>query len=168
MYDDLARSQRRGWLERLVVNAVIPSVLATFVMHAGSLSGRRENLNLSGAYLVPFLTPSPVDETWSAAFWCIRNAHFADDTPIILAWTEIGWPGPLEGRVPGCVVLEAALTPSGRVDRGSILVVSATSPLLVIPARRTLMKEQFLLLQNSREVTPNRVRVPFEFAVRVR
>jgi len=42
MYDDLARSQRPSLLEQFVVQCVIPSVLATFVMQCRALTGAEE------------------------------------------------------------------------------------------------------------------------------
>ena len=67
MYDDLAKSQQRGPLEVLVVNVLIPSILATAVLRSFSMYQSATHAQRPDAYTslaCPFvkdLLPEPED-----------------------------------------------------------------------------------------------------------
>lgn len=68
--------------------------------------------------------------------------------------------------VEGLVVLEAVVDSTGRVQPGSIAVVSATNPGFVEPARRALRATLFRPARVAGRAVAMLVRVPFAFAIR--
>lgn len=68
----------------------------------------------------------------------------------------------LEGRV----MLEARLDSTGRVQRASISVVSATHQAFVEPARQALLATLFRPARINGRAVPILVRVPFAFSIR--
>src|ERR1700745_4476662 len=116
MYDDLARTQRQSRLEWFVVNAVIPSVLATFALH-GELSHRAprfvdtiEVCDCDYGLLAPFETlGGPVPDVFPQ----LIRVPYAD-YPIVL----------LRAGIQGQVRVRALVSVQGRV--ASILVLGVT------------------------------------------
>jgi hypothetical protein len=155
-------------LEWIVVNAVIPSVVVTFLMHPGMVPTPHAPPSLPYFDVGYALFVDEPLEILSlphrdAGLECVGTANLDDDIPVILRWTRAGSPAHvLRAGVAGCVVLEAAIAPSGRVDPSSIIVVSASDRSLVGPARWTLMT-RFRMLPGSWHRLPARVRAPFEF-----
>lgn len=97
-----------------------------------------------------------------------------------VGWVEVGsesgpqiLTGPLprypellrEAGVEGRVVLEAVVDTTGRIRRDSILVVSATNPEFVGPARQALLATLFRPAFAAGRAVPTRIRIPFEFAI---
>ena len=117
MYDDLARSQRPSSLEWLVVNAVIPSVLVTFVLQM-SLATRA----------APTPPGSPLPDAFPTLIGMPRPAY-----PAIMRRLRVG----------GRVVLRALVNARGRVEPSSILAFQATDSHFIEPSRRALAAALF-------------------------
>ena len=71
-----------------------------------------------------------------------------------------------QAGVQGRVVLEAVVDTTGRVHAPSILVVSATHPGFVAPARHALLATLFRPAIVRGKPIQMRVRIPYEFAIR--
>lgn len=71
-----------------------------------------------------------------------------------------------QAGLEGQVVLEARVDTTGRVQRGSITVVSATHPGFVASARQALMATLFRPARVNGRAVPMLVRVPFAFSMR--
>ena len=71
-----------------------------------------------------------------------------------------------QAGVPGKVVLEVTVDTTGRVLAPSILVVSATNPGFVAPARAALLATLFRPAMVAGKAVRMRVRIPYEFAIR--
>ena len=260
MYDDLARTQQRTFLEQVVVHCVIPSLLATFVMQCRALNARDDGLHytvesictlswrgdmrglssvasvsvhvaLGAAVLFGTAktgrsnpTPSPnvvvvfpqtsrTDLEVGVGVPTIENPAMPDVPVIPLPSTLLqtgapshaafptyvpstvipggvqpaaGWggilgeerPEVLTGPLPaypdllrqagiqGQVVLEALVDTTGRVQAASILVVSATNPGFVEPARQALRATLFRPARVNGRAVSMLVRVPFAFSIR--
>lgn len=70
-----------------------------------------------------------------------------------------------EAGVEGHVVLEAIVDTTGRIQRDSILVVSATNPEFAASARRALSATLFRPAFVAGHAVRTRIRVPFEFMI---
>jgi len=71
-----------------------------------------------------------------------------------------------QAGVEGQVVLEARVDSTGRVQKGSVSVVSATHPGFVDPARQALMSTLFRPARVNGRAVAMLVRVPFGFSIR--
>lgn len=71
-----------------------------------------------------------------------------------------------QAGVQGKVVLEAIVDTTGRVLAPSILVVLATNPGFIAPARAALLATLFRPAMVASQPVPIRVRIPYEFAIR--
>jgi len=71
-----------------------------------------------------------------------------------------------QAGVQGRVVLEAIVDTTGRVNRDSILVVSATNPDFVVAARQALVATLFRPALVAGRAIRTRVRIPYEFPIR--
>jgi TonB family protein len=71
-----------------------------------------------------------------------------------------------QAGVEGRVVLEATVDTLGRVEPASVVVVSATHPAFVAPARQALLATLFRPAQWGGQAVRMRVRIPFDFALR--
>ena len=71
-----------------------------------------------------------------------------------------------QAGVQGRVVLEAVVDTTGRVQASSILVVGATNPGFVAPARHALLATLFRPAMVDGKPIPMRVRIPYEFTIR--
>jgi TonB family protein len=144
-------------LEWIVVNAVIPSVVVTFLMHPGMPATRHPPPPLP--YCGLLLPPLPIPSA-GAGRVCPGN----------LRVTPIGQAGPdaLTGPIPvhPDVVLEAAVDSTGRVLSDSIMVVSATNPCFVALAQQALRATRFRPARIGGRAVRMRVREPFEFTLR--
>ena len=132
MYDDLARAQRPSALEWLVVNALIPSVLLTFVVHSSLGSHARE--------------PSPDISTLVGYPEVCSQPPMAipDAFPVLVTMPEPAYPKTLRrAGAEDRVLLRALVTPDGRVDSASILTVQAIYPAFVAAARQALSRARF-------------------------
>ena len=124
MYDDLARTQNSPPLEWLVVHAVIPTVLVTFVLQA----------------------PHPVPTAWP-----LRTAW--EYNMLVIEEPRIGRPawmphavyptGLVPERIEGYVRLKALVDTRGLVMRSSISILHATDARFVEPARTALAAARF-------------------------
>jgi len=134
MYEDLARSQQRGPLEWLVVNMVIPSLLATFVLQArtgddvGQLRTQRASTCSYGFLPIIDHPLDPVPRSFPLLIRMPRPLY-----PVEMRRTGI------DGRV----VLKGLVNTRGRVYWSSILVLAATAPQFVLPAEKALSEAVF-------------------------
>jgi protein TonB len=71
-----------------------------------------------------------------------------------------------QAGVQGKVILEAVVDTTGRVLAPSILVVAATNPGFVAPARQALVATLFRPATVGGRPVRMRVRIPYEFAIR--
>ena len=71
-----------------------------------------------------------------------------------------------QAGVQGRVVLEAIVDTTGRVLAPSILVVSATHPAFVAPARQALLASLFRPALAGGKPVRMRVRIPYDFTIR--
>ena len=71
-----------------------------------------------------------------------------------------------QAGIEGQVVLEARVDTTGRVQRGSITVVSASHPGFVAPARAALLATLFRPARVNGHAVTTLVRVPFAFSIR--
>jgi protein TonB len=70
-----------------------------------------------------------------------------------------------QAGIEGRVVLEAVVDTTGRIGRDSILVVSATNPDFVAPARQALLATLFRPAFVAGHAVRTRIRIPFEFTI---
>lgn len=133
MYDDLARSQRRGVLEWLVVHALIPSVLATAVLQwpRAPASALRPQVNVTAGFLIPPQGSSPGDPV-------------PDAFPVLIHLPDPAYPKLLRGLgVEDRVLLRALVDAEGHVDATSIFAVHAIHPAFITSARQALSRALF-------------------------
>jgi TonB family protein len=71
-----------------------------------------------------------------------------------------------QARIQGRVLLEAVVDTMGRVEPASLIVVSATHPGFVAPARQTLIATLFRPGRVHGRAVRVRVRLPFDFTLR--
>lgn len=91
----------------------------------------------------------------------------AETGPEVLAGPLPAYPDLLrQAGVAGQVVLEARVDTTGRVLRGSVVVVSATHPGFVEPARQALWATLFRPARVNGRAVSMLVRVPFAFSIR--
>jgi TonB family protein len=92
---------------------------------------------------------------------------FAGTGPEVLAGPLPVYPDLLRrAGIEGEVVLEARVDTAGRVQSGSVVVVSATHPGFVEPARQALRATLFRPAQVNGRPIAMLVRVPFAFSIR--
>ena len=134
MYDDLARGQRRGLLELLVINALIPSVLITFGWHAVQMSRpalRSPRVDCYSGFLFPpdgFRPGGPIPDVF----------------PVLVRMPEPVYPKSLRrAGIEDRVILRALVNADGHVARSSILVVQATQQEFANAAREALSHARF-------------------------
>jgi len=92
---------------------------------------------------------------------------FGEAAPEVLSGPIPVYPELLrQAGVEGQVVLEARVDSTGRVQRASISVVSATHQAFVEPARQALLATLFRPARVNGRAVPTLVRVPFAFSIR--
>lgn len=124
MYDDLARSQRPSPLEWLVVRALIPSVLVSFVLSEGH-TGAATTTNRAREYFVICSLPA-MPSPWPT---------IPDVFPVLVRLPQ----KPIEDAgVAGRIVLRVLVGLHGRVSPESVLVLQTTDARLIQPARLAL------------------------------
>ena len=95
------------------------------------------------------------------------GVSFGDAMPEVLSGPIPAYPELLrQAGVEGQVVLEARVDSTGRVQRASISVVSATHQGFVEPARQALLATLFRPAYVNGKAVPILVRVPFAFSIR--
>jgi TonB family protein len=133
MYDDLARSQRRGVFERLVVNVLIPSALATVALQwpRAPVRALRPHVNATAGFLIPPEGLRPGDPV-------------PDAFPVLLHMPDPAYPR-LQRRLglQDRVLLRALVDLEGHVDPSSIFVVHAVHPAFIASARQALSRALF-------------------------
>jgi TonB family protein len=134
MYDHVVRAQRPSALEWLVVNALIPTVLVTFVLHAVHMTravALSPRVDCYSGFLFPpddFKPPGPIPDVF----------------PALIRMPEPDYPKRLRrARVEDRVVLRAVVDAQGHVDSSSILVIQGIYPQMVASARRALSRAVF-------------------------
>lgn len=97
----------------------------------------------------------------------VWEAPFVEEAPRILAGPLPAYPELLrQAGIRGHVVLEAVVDTSGRVEPGSLTVVSATNPGFVGPARQALAATLFRPGRVHGRAVRVRVRIPVDFTLR--
>jgi len=71
-----------------------------------------------------------------------------------------------QAGIQGKVLLEAVVDTTGRVPAQSIVVVTATNPAFIAPARQALLATLFRPAMVGGKPVRMRVRIPYEFAIR--
>lgn len=113
----------------------------------------------------PVSSPSPEVGGGDPGVWGI--AAVGQEGPEVLTGPIPAYPELLRhARIQGHVVLEAIVDSTGRVLPESILVISATNPGFVAPARQALVATLFRPARIGGRAVPMRVRLPFEFTLR--
>ena len=129
MYDDLARSQRRGVLELLVMNALIPSLLLTLALSGRDSPGCERPL--------PHEVPDrgllmPLTEH-------LFGGPIPDAFPVLIRMPHPLYPRNLRAlRLADRVVLRALVDAHGHVDASSIFAVHAINPAFIAAAEQAL------------------------------
>ena len=96
-----------------------------------------------------------------------EGVWFGQAAPEVLAGPLPAYPELLrQAGVEGQVVLEAVVDSSGRVQRASVSVVSATHAGFVEPARQALIATLFRPSRVNGRAVATLVRVPFAFSIR--
>lgn len=115
--------------------------------------------------IFPVYAPSgPTSAGTSGDTW-IRS--IGEEGPEVLAGPIPAYPDLLrQAGIQGKVVLEAVVDSTGRVLGESIVVVSASNPAFVAPARQALARTLFRPARVGGKTVPMRVRLPFEFTLR--
>jgi len=133
MYDHVVRAQRPSALEWLVVNALIPTVLMTFVLHAVRITrvAPLSHVDCYTGFLFPpdgFKPGGPVPDVF----------------PVLIHMPEPAYPKSLRrAGIQDRVILRAVVNTDGSVDSSSILVVQATQREFVVAARDALSHARF-------------------------
>jgi protein TonB len=90
-----------------------------------------------------------------------------EEGPEVLTGPTPAYPDLLrQAGIQGQVVLEAVVDSTGRVLGESIVVVSASNPAFVAPARQALARTLFRPARVGGKAVRMRVRLPFEFTLR--
>jgi TonB family protein len=136
MYDELARAQKPGHLERFVVNALIPSVVLTFALHDPAAAHASRTPPLAPFSTPPFVLMTPVcGPPWPA---------LPDVFPVLVSMPHVGYPaGMPRAGVEGRVLLKALVNAAGRIDSRSVLVLRTTDVRFIRPAREALLGARF-------------------------
>jgi len=97
----------------------------------------------------------------------VWEGPFVEEAPAILAGPLPAYPELLrQAGIQGRVVLEVVVDTTGRVDPGSLTVLSATHPGFVALARQALAATLFRPGRVHGRVVRVRVRIPIEFTLR--
>lgn len=92
---------------------------------------------------------------------------FGEERPEVLAGPLPAYPDLLrQAGIQGEVVLQALVDTTGRIQAASILVISATNPGFVEPARQALRATLFRPARVNGRAVSMLVRVPFAFSIR--
>jgi protein TonB len=92
---------------------------------------------------------------------------WASEAPAALSGPLPAYPELLrQAGIEGQVVLEARVDTAGRVQRASILVVSASHAGFVAPARQALISTLFRPARANGRAVSTLIRVPFTFSIR--
>lgn len=139
-----------------VVLPVIPTPVIATPPHGGTPA--RLAVQGAGASALPPPPGAPGD---------VWDAPFVEEAPQILAGPLPAYPELLrQAGIRGRVVLEAVVDTAGRVERGSLTVVSATNPGFVAPARQALAATLFRPGRVHGRAVRVRVRIPVDFTLR--
>jgi TonB family protein len=145
-----------------------PSQLATLETPDLSFIGVPSDVLQSGAPsgpLFPIRAPSSAAPgVGSAGPWI---ASIGEEAPEVLTGPLPLYPELLRtAGIEGRVILEGWVDTTGRVAAASVVVVSATNPGFVAPARRALLETLFRPARVGGRAVRMLVRVPFEFTIR--
>lgn len=142
MYDDLARSQQPSPLEWFVVNAVIPTVLASFALQTIGASRTPAKPAVYPAIVMLRVIQEP----------CI-GGPLPDTFPLLVRIPHARYPADMaRSGVRGYVRLKALVTIYGRVSRSSVLILHATDSRFVPAALKAIAGAVFrpATLDNAR------------------
>jgi TonB family protein len=144
-----------GVLERIDVTVELGSIrIPVEVLHNGALG----HTTPAAEWMPTLDTRSGAAGGWST---------LAATAPEVLSGPLPVYPDLLrQAGVTGQVVLQARVDSSGRVERGSIRVISASHPGFVGPARQALVATLFRPGRMNGRAVPTLVRVPFAFSIR--
>ena len=97
----------------------------------------------------------------------VWTAPLVEELPQILSGPLPAYPELLrQARIQGHVVLEVVVDTTGRVETGSLTVVSATHPGFVAPARQALLATLFRPGRGHGQAVRVLVRIPIDFTLR--
>jgi len=95
------------------------------------------------------------------------EARVVDEPPVMLAHPEPRYPGILQqAGIDGHVVLEAVVDTLGRVEPGSLRIISSAHALFAEEARQVLLGSRFRPGRMAGRAVRVRVQVPVAFAIR--
>jgi TonB family protein len=135
MYDELARAQRPSYLEWLVANMFVPTVLITFALQArADLAARPRGASFDTTIVV--LPVLGIDEG--------HREPIPELFPVLISMPRpIYPPGLGVVDLQPRVFLRALVDRTGRVSRASIDIVQSPDPVLNEQAARALMAAVF-------------------------
>ena len=127
----------------------------------------REDVGVARPVFDARLLPGPVVPGTPLGAGDPLDASLVEQLPVRLAGPVPAYPELLrQAGVQGRVVLEAVVDTAGRVESGSILVVSAAHPGLGAPARQALAATLFRPARVRGRAVRVRVRIPMDFVLR--
>ncbi len=126
------------------------------------------SLPQTGATTPPFATTSSgLADPSGAGSTTGWNSFLGEEPAEILTGPLPSYPELLrQAGVQGKVVLEAVVDTTGRVLAQSLLVVAATNPGFVEPARQALLATLFRPANSGGKPVRMRVRIPYQFSIR--
>ena len=161
MYDELARAQKPGYLERFVVNALIPSVVLTFALHEPAAAHASRLPPLAPFSVAPFVLITPI---------CICEPilmDLPDIFPVLVSMPHVVYPpGMRRSGVEGRVRLKALVNAAGRVESTSVLVLRTTDSRFIAPARQALLAARFRPAWADGKQIPAWITVFIDFTLR--
>lgn len=122
---------------------------------------------LATGTLIPRFSPAYSPAGNAAAGQPVSGGEVIEERAEVLTSPLPVYPDLLrQAGVQGRVVLEAVVDTTGRVLASTILVMSATNPGFVAPARQALLATLFRPAMVGGKPIRMRVRIPYEFAIR--
>jgi protein TonB len=95
------------------------------------------------------------------------DARAVEEPPVLLSHPTPGYPALLRSAgIEGRVVVEAVLDTAGRVERGSLRIVSSTHALFVPEASALVLGSRYRPARFGGMVVRVRIQVPVNFAIR--
>jgi protein TonB len=157
----VATSARSPGLPGIDVPPVVPPIPSPPIVEVPS----------PGAPAAPLFDPRPAPRTSAAgrpgAGDGAVNVDLVEERPARLAGPLPVYPDLLrQAGLEGRVLLEAVVDTNGRVERGSITVISATHPSFVPPAERSVAATLFRPARIAGRAVRVRIRLPIEFTLR--
>jgi len=182
VYDDLLKTQRAALPERLFLNAVLPSLLVTFLLQTGAGWGWREEREggLRVFYVCPgiavpdvpelppifpgpgvYVSPAIVVEMLGA-----RGRTRAAVAEVLPVYSQgfVEYPAALmEARITGRLIVRAVVDTFGRAIPGTLAVLESPRPALNRSAVRAVLETRFYQARLDGVAGEAVVEVPVDF-----